>query len=252
MKKMLSIDMDYFVDVTFQVRREWFPKGLDLTPEMAMGCWLEAFAKGVHEGFDFKQVKMDKKQLRKLYKVLDAIPGKTEKIPVWVTSSHTMGYYAAQRFRGEDVRIYNIDYHDDMINETEYLGCGNWLGFLKEEWEFDGNAIQVLWYAPNNDFRKHIFKIGDKDPMNAVLDRMHKVDALDALVGEPFDFILLCRSDEYVPPTLDGEMMKLMEKFMGDDRFECSVSDTLMENLDRIGQIRTDFVPENMRSYEGL
>lgn len=251
MKKILSIDMDYFVDASFQVRKEWFPKGLDLTPEMAMGCWLEAFARGAHEGFDFNKIKMDKKQLEKLHKILDAIPQGEDKIPVWITSSHTMGYYAAQRFKGEDVRICNIDYHDDMVNETEYLGCGNWLSFLKEEWESDGNSLQIIWYAPNNDFRKHIFNVSEKDPMNLILDKIHKVDALDKLIGEPFDFVLLCRSDEYVPPILDSELLKLMERLMNDEKFTCSVSDALMENLDRVGQIQANFAPENMRSYEG-
>lgn len=181
--KILSIDFDYFVDTTKEVRDNYFPKAEDITdPIQIESMWSDCYRE--HE------------ELKKIGAIRDfSILSKfleehRKDIPTLVAESHKDIYNfikEVQRHSDTCLEIVNIDYHHD--NYYMYGGqvtCANWLMKICEEVECD-----VMWIRRED---------SETESLAGSFPYKMSTDIRDCF--KEYDAIFLCMSPEWVPPHL--------------------------------------------------
>lgn len=186
MKKILSIDFDYFIDTDLDTRNNKFPDGVDEKPtELLKEEWNLFLNK-------YPEIK-DIGVINEYYEVLDYL--KTHKFNnIIVGMSHSM-IERIFSFTDEDFFVTHIDFHHDCyISGGETLDCANWVRILKEQ----RPNSEVLW-------------IRREDSETSSLMGVYPYKSTTELILEDsYDYLFICLSPEWTPPQLTESFLKLV------------------------------------------
>ena len=203
MKRILSIDWDYFQNVSTDILKN-YPDGIDRSTELSELIWGIRYAQ-----CDFaKEVAILENEYNLLIQLLLM---QNKNCPVMIANSHKHIYrFITERCNG-DIELINIDMHHDILNDNPELDCGNWIGSLLKEnrlknfrWVY--NPVSLKMYGiedGSSDEDKTLRKIVQKIGLSSISDIQDK----------SFDMIFLARSDIWSPPHLDkyfSELVSLM------------------------------------------
>lgn len=213
MKRILSVDWDYFVKATAAERFMLFPDGgnENISPELQLFIWNSRYAYNPQIRdisvlrFDYEAMHSIIDKFGEKYRYSEVSAPHRE---VLVTISHKWAYdFIKQRTRSsETFEVYNVDFHHDMYHyrlSSDEVNCGNWVN-------------KLLDIRPN--MKYHWIKREDSDensigdvPVACDINTMQEIKDLD------FDYIFICRSDCWSPPHLDNYFETLwvfLRKFM--------------------------------------
>jgi hypothetical protein len=201
--KILSVDYDFFVNVSSNIATVYYPDGIDTRN------------KGVNEiiwSSHYSQLpflynlNINKKHIKDFKKIL---LNQNCNIPVKISESHVEIYdfILDQWNYEEDIELTNIDFHHDIFNTNNYLDCGNWIGNLKDEIELENYNFRLKWMTRPESLKTYGFNDLDK---NKLKDKVNIYTNMDCISNETFDILFLCRSDPWTPPHLDKHFIDLI------------------------------------------
>lgn len=201
MKRILSIDWDYFINATAVQRGTLFPDGgnENISYELQDFIWNSHY-----NGYGSKELR-DINILKNEYVLTHGILTKfVEKYlnskvanpyrEMLVTISHRWIYdFVMQRTKSkEKFEVYNVDFHHDMYHlrgSEDEVNCGNWVNRLLEK----RPNMQYFWIK-REDSDTDVLG-GEKAPCE--FNSIEEIKDLD------FDYVFICRSDCWSPPHLD-------------------------------------------------
>ena len=186
MKRMLSIDFDYFIDTDFYTRTEEFPECGEEYESIIEPCWNDSYKDFPH----LKEIGV----IPEYYEVLDFIRKSGMKV------NHTLSHaYAFQYAEGMD-EVVNVDFHHDLyIGSGVHLDCSNWARIFLE----DNPEANYLWVHREDSDTETIF--GEiETPKTTDLNEVFKRD---------YDILFVCFSPGFTPPHL----LKFYEKMYKGD-----------------------------------
>lgn len=185
MKRILSIDFDYFIGTDIDTRNFKFPDGEDLTD--VCDLWVNHYVKypeieeiGVTPTFD---------SFCEYLKTLT-------KGKVLISNSHRDIAFLFTLIENEELEVINIDFHhDNYITGGSKLDCANWVRHLMNVFP----NTKFTWIKREDSEVASLF--GDFPyPMTDDLN----------IEGE-FDYIFICLSPEWTPPHLFPHYHKMCE-----------------------------------------
>lgn len=197
--RVLSIDFDYFQNVTKDILKQ-YPDGFDLSTELSKVVWQTRYdVKDLADKLLTVNCKENELDILKyvLYMkcAMDA--------PVMVTASHkyiyefikdTMTDKGFSPDSNNTLEIYNVDFHPDFYNasvEFNSVDCGNWAYFIKQDFP----DSKITWIAPEK--YKELYDVDEYTGLDFI-----STD-INILTKQQYDAIFLCRSDAWFPPHLD-------------------------------------------------
>lgn len=192
MKSVLSIDFDYFQNVSSECL-QFYPDGLDLPTELSTIVWSGKYATPKEkEAISNVTIMHDE-----IFILLSIIKHQVPNTPVYVTNSHVNIYsFICENIPlGEKFTLHNIDMHHDLLNNNETLDCGNWVNHIFKR--YGRKNIDFKWIANPISLQAYGF---DSDEVKA----LPILNSLSSIKEEKYDFIFLCRSDNWLPPHLDS------------------------------------------------
>lgn len=193
MNNILSIDFDFFQVVDKETIMDCYPDGIDLPTRMSTMIW-KNYYENPRTSEPLSKVSVDQEKIEKVKKIIQK-----SKYSIGITvNSHRHIYGMIKQLYDpeEEISLYNLDMHHDIINENEELDCGNWVRHVLDEYE----KTRFTWIA--NPISKPMYGL--------VGEEVGKIqESLDCLEGLEFDLIFLCRSDNWSPPHLDGSFLEL-------------------------------------------
>lgn len=196
--RILSIDFDYFIDTTIEVRDWCFPDGHDnFPPSMTEFIWGRRYE--LHEEIKDIGIIPD-------YEVICNFLNSLKDGKVLFADSHReIAKFFSEIKPEEELEVINIDFHHDMyITGGDTLDCGNWLRFLVD---LKPDA-KIKWVRRED---------SDVESLSGVFPYYHTTN-ISEVQGE-FDLIFLCFSSPWTPPHLfnDYKVMSMIldnhEKF---------------------------------------
>lgn len=204
MFNVLSIDFDYFVNVTSNYIFH-YPDAIDLhNINVNQIIWSD------HYGYvpDLYNININKKLIKNIKHIID---NQNHTIPVLITESHVDIFDFIMRFwnKNENMHITNIDFHHDMFNGNQTLDCGNWIQFVKQEVNNHGYEMGLRWIARQESLK--IFGIESDKRMKRIYEQKIISTDLSIINNQQFDIIFLCRSDPWTPPHLDKHFIDLID-----------------------------------------
>lgn len=139
-KSVLSIDFDYFQDVTPEILAE-YPDGIDVSSELSTIIWGSKYCFSKRNILEIKPLSDEISLLRDLLKKQDLetkilISQSHREIYEWIHDNVSIG---------EQLKLINIDMHHDMINDNKKVDCGNWVTFIMNEYGRDN--MYFRWIA---------------------------------------------------------------------------------------------------------
>ena len=186
MKRFLSIDWDFFVNISNSDREKMFPQGSDerLPHFMKQHIW-----RGLYENTNLYKVGINHEYLSKVQRMLRNNPVETV-----VAESHERIYvFIMERTEpDEEFGVINIDFHHDMYHyrhDDERVNCGNWATVLTE----DRPNVKITWVNRRN---SEVYSLGGEVNIPAL--SIHQISE-----GVRVDYIFICRSYIWSPPHLD-------------------------------------------------
>lgn len=207
-KRILSIDWDYFIKATALQRGTLFPDGgnenisytlqdfiwgsrYSSCPELKdIGILLPDYYAVSHIILQFNSRIVDNFLATR----------NPDKCQMLVTVSHKWIYdFIMKRTEeNEQFEVYNVDFHHDMYNlrnGDEEVNCGNWVNCLLEK----RSNMKYFWIKREDSETKILG--GKKVPC--------KFKKLKDIEDLSFDYVFLCRSDCWSPPHLDSYFERL-------------------------------------------
>jgi len=208
-KKVLSIDWDYFVNASATDRLMYFPDGNSESISGALSdiIWSTRYNfKGKKDIRDFK-VKSAYSTLRKFLKYIN--PHETK---VLIAESHGRIYPFLKNSMDSDNDLFditNIDFHHDIYPYNGVLGdgltCGNWLRKLMEE----KIVSNVTWV------RQEDSDIEDVEDIEVVKGfTINSTTDFNIITKNKYDLIFLCKSRIWSPPHLDTRFISLSHRLI--------------------------------------
>ena len=180
MKRILSIDFDYFISTDLETRETKFPDGVDELPQAEIERQWNYFYNEYPEIADIPVINAFHVCCEELSKLRSG--------EVFIAESHKD---IAKLFPlidpEEDLEVINIDFHhDNYISGGSKVDCANWVRHLKDLFP----KAQVKW-------------IRREDSAVSSLTGEFPYEHTEAFYfkGE-FDYIFLCFSPEWTPPHL--------------------------------------------------
>ena len=200
MKKVLSIDYDYFQNVSLDILKGVYPDGIDLPTDISNAIW-KAKYKSDEICSVLNGVTLISNELALAEKILTS--QQTDTVAL-VASSHESIYdFIHDNFsEREKLLVVNADMHHDFFNDqTEmFVDCGNWLGHIHKEW---GKNFYWKWIMnPVTNEMYGLTKGTDEFPVTVSLNEIQDMK---------FDAVFLCRSDPWTPPHLDYGFEHLLD-----------------------------------------
>ena len=195
MIKVLSIDFDYFIDVTSEDRDRLFPRntlGGNLEEEWVKAIKLhpEILDIGVIENLDKLGLYLSKNSKKSIIEVSENhsdICNMLNKIPDI-----------------EVMEIVNVDFHHDYYhaNIMEGVNSSNWLRVLKER-------------RPNTKINWVRREDSQLESLDGVFPYSH-ICNIDNFLKEKYDYIFICFSPEWTPPHLRIKYSNLLLQLKGE------------------------------------
>lgn len=202
--RVLSIDFDFFQDTDAYTMVSNYPDGIDATTFLSSLIWIGHYAKKPNQEKGLiDSVSINEHLFKQIVQVIRN--QENHQIPVLVCNSHIHIYneiingYPEWEEDGGQLFIDHIDFHHDFENGNKEVDCGNWLGKVLEKYP---NA-HVRWFA--RELGVDIFKI-DREKLAPYAFN------LDDILNQQYDFIFLCRSDNWLPPHLDPYFHDLLNE----------------------------------------
>ena len=200
MKRILSLDWDYFIKATSTQRLMLFPDGgnENISYELQDFIWNSRYSGSP----EIRSIGILKDDYETIHKMLSWFTHKYQYSEVsnthkkmLVTVSHKWIYdFIIQRTKcKEHFEVYNVDFHHDMYNfrtHDEEVNCGNWVNCLMEK----RPNMQYFWVKRED---SDIRVIGG-DPAPCDIKSIRDIERLE------FDYVFICRSDCWSPPHLDN------------------------------------------------
>ena len=201
MNKVLSIDWDFFQDVSIDIL-ERYPDGIDHSTEMSELIWGIKYTE-----YDFAdKVAVLENEYTALKKLLLM---QKKSCPVMVANSHKHIYdFIAEHCSGA-IGLTNIDMHHDILNDNPELDCGNWIGALFKEKRLHSKNFTWVY----NPISLKMYGIADgTSKEDQALREMFNKTGLESVskIDQEFDMIFLARSDTWSPPHLDKYFSELV------------------------------------------
>lgn len=191
--KILSIDFDFFADVT-QKELMHYPDGIDYPTDLTCIIWASHY---MTHGDILNSININKKLYKDLIYLLNCQKLHT---PTLITNSHIHAFnFIEQNFNNKQIELTHIDWHHDMINENRKMDCGNWISFLKKK---HPDTI-VKWVTREESVK--CYGLTSEEIKQADVKFNFK-----EFEYTQFDAIFLCRSDSWTPPHLDKYFNKLV------------------------------------------
>ena len=194
-KRVLSIDWDYFQDVTKKQIIN-YPDGNETLGELNNLVWAVRYS-DMYPNFDPREISINKK----LYdEMMNIIKFQTKGTPARIAESHAQCYnFIKYEFNpGDIIELYNVDLHHDLFNDNEEeMNCGNWILYLMKSYE-----VYLSWF--NRSVSLEAYKLSKKNK-----DMRMYTDSLDEIKHTLFDAVFLCRSGAWIPPHLDPMFEKM-------------------------------------------
>lgn len=196
--RILSIDFDYFIDTTMEIREMNFPDGNDnFSPKITEIIWNRCY--DFYEGLNKIGVIKDYDKMCEFLKNL-----KSGKV-LFADSHREIEKFFSEVKQNEDLELIHIDFHHDMyITGGETLDCGNWLRFLAE---LKPN-LNVTW-----------IRRSDSDTTSLCGDFPYKHTTDISTVQGEFDLIFVCFSSPWTPPHLHDHFLKMCGTLYDHERF---------------------------------
>lgn len=207
MKRILSIDWDYFINATDVQRYMLFPDGgnENISYELQDFIWNSRYANP-----KLKTIGVLKNDYELIHDMLRKFTAKcllnsSENTEALCTVSHKCIYYfIMQRTdKDEEFEVYNVDFHHDMYcykTREQEVNCGNWVNCLIEQ----RPNTQYYWIKREDSDDEVIG--GYKVPC--------EVKTLEEIKDLDFDYVFICRSDCWSPPHLDNYFETLWSLMM--------------------------------------
>ena len=212
MKRILSLDWDYFIKATALQRGLLFPDGGNENISYALQdfIWDSRYANP-----ELKEIGVLIKEYNTAYNILGKFIekyicscGANPHREVLVTISHRWIYdFIMQRTtEDEELEVYNVDFHHDMYNlktKDQEVNCGNWVNCLFEK----RHRMKYFWVAREDSERQVL----GGEPVECKTTDFKDLKELD------FDYVFICRSDCWSPPHLDTHFETLwsfMRRYM--------------------------------------
>lgn len=209
--KVLSIDWDYFQNVSVETMRECYPDGLDTPTFLSEITWGSHYAT---DGDRIREVSVMGNELENLFRTL---LNQDKDVPVMIANSHKHIYdfIHSNLSEGEKVQLTNIDMHHDLMNDNQTLDCGNWISKLLEEGTMKpmkkGSKSSFKWVRNPVSFEMYLGENKDNSELSKVLTTLGSTETVEDIVNESYDLIFLARSDTWSPPHLDKHFCLLVE-----------------------------------------
>ncbi len=212
--KVLSIDFDYFQNVSEDVMQSYYPDGHDHNTFISSIVWQPIYFYE-ESNKPIMEVTLNKTE----YDLACALLSKQSPMAyVMVRNSHVHIYDVIKEHfkkgKYDNVKITHIDMHHDMFNNNSEVDCGNWLSHVASE-----IPTEVTWVA--NPVSRSAFGLGGS-----------KFDMIKSSIDEvPFmqyDIIYICRSDCWLPPHLDryfDSLFTMLDKIFASVVYEGSISE---------------------------
>lgn len=203
---ILSLDFDYFVQATEEVRDSKFPS---VDSEMTVGgiishlnYWNDYYTKYP----EITKITLDKEKISKaLINIKKSKPSATN---IFVARSHKsiMEYVIKDLVTYGKINIVNVDHHHDMhYTGGDKLNCSNWLRLTKEL--FSQDDIHVTWIK--NEDSVEIDITGDKVDIPCITTNINHIAKYD------YDYIFICLSPEWTPFHLATEYLEFINSVLG-------------------------------------
>lgn len=224
---VLSIDFDYFQEVSLETVKTLYPDSIDLSPELSATVWAS-----YEEYKVVNDISINKTEMKALERLLDA---QRDVKNIMISHTHKDIYnFIKNGINDRNVNITNIDMHHDMFNKNKTLDCGNWLSYVEK----DCNKLNINWVC--NPISEEMYGL------NNIKDLLfHSIDELDKTYNQ-YDYIFLCRSDNWLPPHLDKDFDKLSKRIIS--RFKCPIRFDTRLRFDRME--RVEQVQEQVRQFD--
>ena len=184
--RILSIDFDYFIDTSIEVRNSLFPVAEEGVTSLTE--WLKCYINfpflleiGVVKELDL----FLSKKLRGDYILVSS-------------DTHKDINKIFQQHKDEKFIIDNIDFHHDRYClGLPSLNCSNWVEYAMSKY----NVIEYNWYKRNDSETKSL--------TGEIQCTKHKIEEV---FNNEYDYVFLCFSPEWSPIHLRSKYLKLREK----------------------------------------
>lgn len=195
---ILSIDFDFFQNVSAEVMLSCYPDGIDLPTSLTIMTWASHYG---HPETEKKLMRITPK-IEMIEELKSIISQNCDKnTPMMAANSHVHIYDFIKEqidiHNPKSVYIANLDMHHDCFNSDTELDCGNWVGYAMKDFP----NCQVQWIA--NPISKEIYDFDETEFLPAKTD-------LSIIKDKHFDAVFLCRSDTWLPPHLDESFDDLL------------------------------------------
>jgi hypothetical protein len=217
--RVLSIDMDFFIDTTRDNIHRWLDSGNEYAKPIMDQIWISRYASAKACGLDLKNIIQTNETLFKCVKDVVNKILKT-KTPVGIADSHTQAFFfidnlikAARKKHPDsalEVTIYNLDMHEDLGDHNVELNCGNWISKLKSKYNENEVLVKHLWIQqelPIGDERKGE---GNARAEGSISDIELKRMIEKEIPAEKFDGIYIAKSTAWTPPHSDEKFNELV------------------------------------------
>lgn len=192
MKRVLSIDFDYFVNATSRQRTLFPDGGFEYSQEVNRIVWVMTYAGPVNRwAGKLSSVSVFEEPLGIVQDIL--LHHLTKDFMIADSHVHAYQFIKDHLAPGETAEVYNVDFHHDTYPGTE-LHCGNWLRLLIEE----GTVRQ-----------KDAYWVNQGEDSDAEYN-MAQIIPLEKLPAEGYDLIFICRSSWWTPPHLDEYFIRFL------------------------------------------
>lgn len=206
MKRVLSIDQDYFQDITKE-QIQLYPDGIETSPEISLLTWAMRYT-NMYPNFNPDEIKINDDLWFHMCSIIDHQYCCDKTIPVRIALSHADCYRFIKEIFPDEVQLqlFNVDMHHDMFNNNKELDCGNWINFVMREYD-----VELSWFNRDVSLEGYGIYKGKSDV------RMY-TDDLSPLDHMTFDAIFICRSDPWIPPHLDERFIGFSRRLLGGSR----------------------------------
>lgn len=230
---VLSIDFDFFQDVTREQLINFYPDGHDLSTSFSELVWAN------HYSSDSEALgKID--ILKNEFEILKFILlEQSHDCLVMIANSHKHIYdFIYDNYSGTGIRLVNVDMHHDLHNNNNQIDCGNWLSHIFEKQAELEDRFEFNWICNPASF--DAFPLPKRCKYATTVKNSIR-SSLNEIKEEYFDMIFLCRSDVWTAPHLDkyfAELVDIIKSNFDTIRIEKSVTVPRTEYASMAEQIK--------------